>query len=315
MTELRSVRMADRRRSKAVIFTEFGSPDVLRYVDVEEPHPGPGEVRIGVRAAGVNPLDVKVRRGVMEAMFPTALPHVLGMELAGVVDEIGEGVDDWKVGDEVVAWPKNGSYREFAIADSLIRKPAKVPWEVAGAIGIAAETAARALDLLAVAPGGTLLVHAAAGGVGSVAAQIAKARDINVIGTAGVANHDYLRALGVTPVTYGDGLAERVRAVAPDGVDWAFDCAGHDALPASIELTGSPERVLTIGDRSAQEYGVPFSLMPANPRRDVVVDALAMVLEGTLQLNIERAYPLSEAAAAHGHSETGHLRGKIVLIP
>lgn len=302
-------------RSRAVTFTKFGGPEVLRYVDVEEPHPGPGEVRISVRAAGVNPLDFKIRRGLMEAMFPTTLPHVPGLELAGIVDEVGEGVSDWNVGDEVVAWPKNGAYRELAIADSVVRKPATVTWEVAGAIGIAAETAARVLNLLGVAAGGTLLVHAAAGGVGSVAAQIARARGVNVIGTASDANHDYLRSLGVTPVTYGDGLATRVQSAAPNGVDWALDCAGRDALPASIDLTGSPERVVTIADQTASQYGVPFSRVPADPRRDVVTDALEMVVAGTLRLNIDRAYPLAQAAAAHGHGESGHLRGKIVLIP
>jgi NADPH:quinone reductase-like Zn-dependent oxidoreductase len=302
-------------QSKAVTFSEFGDPDVLQYVDVEEPHAGPGEVRVAVRAAAVNPIDFKVRRGFMERLFRTPLPSVPGSELAGVVDEVGEGVTDWEVGDEVVAWSKNGAYRDHAIATDVIRKPAGVSWEVAGGIGTVAETAARVLDLLDVKEGGTLLIHGAAGGVGSVAAQFAKARGVNVIGTASEGNHDYLRSIGVTPVTYGEGLVERVRAAAPDGVDWALDCAGKGALPDSIELTGSPEKVVTIADPAAMQLGAGFSRQPPNPSREPVEAALQAVEAGKLKVDIAQSFPFAQAADAHRLSEGGHARGKIVLTP
>ncbi|MFJ7273761.1 NADP-dependent oxidoreductase [Kitasatospora sp. NPDC098663] len=306
--------------TKAIAFSEYGGVDVLRPTDVELPAPGLGQVRVAVRTVGVNPLDHKVRSGSMVAAFPVSFPHVGGYELAGVVEAVGPDVTAWAPGDEVFGAVMGGAYAEQALvdADLLARKPASLSWEEAAAIPVAAETAERVLGVLGVRAGETLLVHGAAGGVGTLLLQLARARGITVVGTAGEANHGYLRELGAIPVAYGDGLAERVRAAAPGGVDRALDAAGKGGvLPLSIELTGSADRVVTIVDfAGSAEYGVRFSggaegVEPYHQRAYAAV--LALHEEGTLRLPLHQVLPLAEAAEAHRLSEYGHLRGKIVL--
>lgn len=302
----------------AVAFTEFGPADVLHVHETEVPEPGPGQVRIAVRAAGVNPLDTKIRAGYLQQVFPVTFPHVPGVEAAGVIEALGEGVTGLALGDPVFGPTITGSYAEQALAPAarVALKPDTLSWEQAAALPVAAETSYRALELLAVRPGETLLIHAAAGGVGSIAVQIAVARGVKVIGTASEANHEHLRALGAVPVTYGDGLAERVRAVAPDGVDAALDAAGRgDAIPVSIELTGGKDRVVTIADaQGAAQNGVRFTGGGESYRGEPAFEeALALFATGKLQLPIHRAFPLAEAAAAHRESEGGHLTGKIVI--
>ncbi|MFF7991470.1 NADP-dependent oxidoreductase [Kitasatospora xanthocidica] len=306
--------------TKAIAFHEYGSADVLRPIDIELPAPGPGQVRVAVRAVGVNPLDHKVRSGAMAGIFPVAFPAVPGYEVAGVVEALGEGVSGFAPGDEVFGAVMGGGYAEQALvpAAMLAHKPASLGWAEAAAIPVAAETAERALALLGAQAGETVLVHGAAGGVGTVLLQFARARGINVIGTAGEANHDHLRELGAIPVTYGDGLAERVRAVAPGGVDRALDAAGKgDVLPLSVELTGSADRVLTIADfEGAQKYGIRVTGGAEGVEfhhRSAYAAAIALHEAGTLRLPLHRVLPLAEAAEAQRISELGHLRGKIVL--
>jgi NADPH:quinone reductase-like Zn-dependent oxidoreductase len=305
--------------SKAVVFSEYGSADVLHIQDVQVPEPGPGQVRIAVRASGVNPLDHKIRNGLMAQVFPVQLPHIPGVEAAGVVESVGEGVTSVAVGDAVFGPTVTGSYAELALADAdrLARKPDSLSWEQAAGIPVAAETGYRVLELLGVRDGETLLVHGAAGGVGSIAVQFAVARGVKVIGTASEANHAYLRALGVTPVTYGEGLTERVRAVAPEGVDAALDLSGQsEALAASVELTGGKDRVLEIANPAAAgEYGVAFTSggPDENRGKPAFEEALKLTAAGKLKLPVHRAYPLAEAAQAQRASEAGHLTGKIVL--
>ncbi|MQS14978.1 NADP-dependent oxidoreductase [Streptomyces kaniharaensis] len=306
--------------TKAIAFFEFGGTDVLRPIDVELPAPGPGQVLVEVRAAGVNPLDFKLRAGAMAAVFPVPLPFVPGFELAGVVRSVGPDVTAWAPGDEVFGAVMGGAHAEHALvpADLLARKPATLSWEQAAAIPVAAETAERALDVLGVRAGETLLVHGAAGGVGTVLLQFARARGITVIGTASEGNHAHLRELGAIPVAYGDGLAERVRAVAPGGVDRALDAAGQGGvLPLSVELTGSADRVLTIADfAGAAEHGIRFSggaEAGESYNGRAYESALALHAAGALRLPLHRVLPLAEAAEAHRASEHGHLRGKIVL--
>lgn len=227
--------------TKAIGFAEYGGLDVLGPIEIELPAPGAGQVRVAVRAVGVNPLDHKVRSGSITEFFPVDFPAVTGYEVSGVVEAVGEGVTAWQVGDEVFGSVHGGGYAEhvLAAADKLARKPAALGWEEAAAIPVAAETAWRSLDLLGLEAGQTLLVHGAAGGVGTVVLQFARQRGIRVVGTASEANHAYLRELGAVPVVYGDGLAERVRAAAPEGVDRVLDVAGlGDVLPLSIELAG-----------------------------------------------------------------------------
>ncbi|MFI1092992.1 NADP-dependent oxidoreductase [Streptomyces sp. NPDC020917] len=304
---------------KAIVFAEFGSPDVLRLQDVEAPQPGPGQVRIAVKIAGVNALDSKIRSGSMSQVFPVTLPHVPGVEASGVVDALGEGVEGLAVGDAVFGPTDTGSYAEFALADAakVVRKPDSVTWEQAAAIPVADETSYRALELLDLKPGETLLVHAAAGAVGGVAVQVAVARGLTVVGTASEANHDHLRALGAIPVAYGDGLVDRVRAVAPQGVDAALDAAGRGgAVAASIELTGGTDRVVSIADAvGAAKQGVRFTSGGPGQYRGgpAFEEALALLAAGKLDLPVHRVLPLAEAAEAQRLSEAGHLSGKLLL--
>ncbi|MEV4973518.1 NADP-dependent oxidoreductase [Streptomyces scopuliridis] len=303
---------------QAIVFEEFGGPDVLHVKDITEPHAGPGEFRVAVKAAGVNPLDYKIRHGWMEQAFATPLPAVPGLEIAGVVDEVGAGVTDVAVGDDVLGWSATGAYAQYALAETAVPKPASLGWAEAAAIPVAGETAARVLDQLALRDGETLLLHGAAGAVGSLAAQLATARGAIVIGTASPANHEYVRSLGAIPVTYGDGLVERVRSVAPQGVDAVFDAAGKGALPDSIELRGgTTDRIVTIADPAAAELGVAFSSGGTAPerKRAGLAENVRLAAEGALRLRIARTFPLAEAAQAQQTSEDGHATGKLVITP
>ncbi|MFF0343448.1 NADP-dependent oxidoreductase [Kribbella sp. NPDC004875] len=302
---------------RAVVFEEFGGPEVLKVADRPEPHAGPGQVRIKVHAAGVNPFDFKVRRGWTRDFADPVLPAIPGFEVAGVVDEAGDGAE-FAVGDEVVGWSEGGAYAEFALGGNVARKPAGLSWEQAVSLPVAGETAQRVLDLLGVKSGETILIHGAAGAVGSIAVQLAKAAGLTVIGTASAANHDYLRSIGAVPVEYGDGLVERVRAVAPQGIDAAFDTAGKGGLPESIELLGGPERIVTIADYAAAgELGVQVS--GGGGSREQIragLDAqLQAAADGKLTTRIARTFPLADAAKAQELSESGHARGKIIVLP
>ncbi|QXE35404.1 NADP-dependent oxidoreductase [Streptomyces sp. GMY02] len=303
---------------RAAVFEKFGGPDVLHTQNVDEPHAGPGEVRVAVRAAGVNPMDWKIRHGWMEQLFSTRLPAVPGLEFAGVVDETGEGVTDMTVGDDVVGWTATGAYAQYALTETVVPKPPSLGWEEAAAIPVAGETARRVLDQLALRRGETLLLHGAAGAVGSVAAQLAVARGATVIGTASPANHDYLRSLGAVPVAYGEGLVERVRAVAPQGVDAVFDTAGRGALPDSIELRGgTTDRIITIADPGAADHGVAFSSGVTAPgrKRAALAENVRLAAEGKLRLRVAGTFPLADAAKAQEASESGHASGKLVITP
>jgi NADPH:quinone reductase-like Zn-dependent oxidoreductase len=239
--------------------------------------------------------------------------------VAGTVDQVGAGVTDFAVGDEVVGRSITGSYAQFALAvGSLVHKPAGLDWPSAVALPVAGETSQRVLSQLELASGETLLLHGGAGAVGSIAVQLAVARGATVIATGSEANHDYLRTLGATPVTYGRGLFERVRAVAPQGIDAVFDVAGKGALPDSIELRGgTTDRIVTIADPHAAELGIPFSSGPvasggARPQ-DVLAEQLRLAAEGALRVEVARVFELAEAAEAQRMSEEGHTRGKLVL--
>lgn len=299
--------------SKAIIFTEFGGPEVLKLAEVDEPKAGPGQIRIKVHAASVNPIDWKITHGYMEAMFPTKFPSIPGSDAAGVVDQIGEGVTDASLGDEVFGCAVNGAYAEYVILDCWAKKPEGMLWEEAASLPGAGETAYRVLKDLDIKSGETVLIHAAAGGVGGFAVQIARSMGATVIGTASEKNHEYLRTLGATPVTYGAGLGDRVREVAPQGVDAVFDASGHGALPASIELMGGTDRIITIADMEAGKYGVTFS--SSGERSNRIMSELAkFYTDGKLKVTIAQTYPLQEASKAYEVSEAGHLRGKLVLV-
>jgi NADPH:quinone reductase-like Zn-dependent oxidoreductase len=300
---------------RAVIFEEYGDPGVLQVGELEEPHAGPGQVRIAVRAAGVNPIDWKVRSGAFKDMMPVEFPVVDAREASGVVDEVGEGADA-AVGDEVFGFAVAGAAAEYAVLEEWARKPAELSWEEAAGLPVAVETSVRVYNLLGgPAEGQTLVVNGAAGGVGAVAVQIARARGARVIGTASPANHDFLRSLGAEPTTYGDGMAERIRGLAPDGVDYGFDTAGKGGIPALIELTGDPAKVATIADFGASSLGVKVTGGGEGRAWGALDEAARLVAEGRLSLTVAEAFPFSRAGDAHRASEAGHVRGKLVLVP
>ncbi|MFI0237841.1 NADP-dependent oxidoreductase [Streptomyces sp. NPDC016845] len=297
---------------RAAQFSRFGGPEVLEIVDLPDPHPGPGEIRIKVRAAGVNASDWKKRQGLMDQ----ELPQTLGYEAAGIVDEIGDGVPGVTAGDRVFgASPYGAAQAELAVLSYWARIPHSLDYAGSAAIPAAAETAARALDQLGVTAGSTLLINGASGTVGSAAVQLAVQRGARVIGTGSSGTHDALRSLGAEPVTYGDGMPERVRDITPSGVDLALDVAGSGILPALVELAGASERVLTVADfRGAQRTGVRFSRGDTGRATYALAQVARLAEAGRFSLQVGRTFPLSEIALAHRVGEAGGVRGKLVLL-
>ncbi|MGV9774858.1 NADP-dependent oxidoreductase [Streptosporangium sp. NPDC003464] len=298
---------------KAAAFSEFGGPEVLRVMELETPEAGAGQVRVRVKAAGVQPFDVAVRQGWSPAGVTGGLPRIPGNEFAGIVDQVGEGVSGVSVGDEVLGFNLLNSYAEYVVvpAENVTAKPANMPWEVAGGFTAGTQTAHIALRQLGVGEGDTVLVHAAAGSVGTAAVQLARLWGARVIGTAREENHDYLRSLGATPVAYGDGLLERVRALAPGGVDMVLDGAGGAALEVSLQLVKG-ERVVTLVEHErAGELGVQLTQGVRLASR--LAELADLYADGRLTFHVRRTYPLDRAADAHREVETGHGRGKVVL--
>jgi NADPH:quinone reductase-like Zn-dependent oxidoreductase len=301
------------RMMKAARFSRFGGPEVLEIVDLPDPHPGPGQVRIVVRAAGVNASDWKKRQGLMDP----ELPQTLGYEAAGVVDEPGEGVTGVTIGDRVSGLSAEGAAQaELAVLSFYAPIPPSLDFAEAAALPAAVETAWRALDQLGAGDGSTVLINGASGSVGAAAVQLAVARGARVIGTASPANHDYLRSLGAEPVAYGKGMGGRVRALAPGGVDLALDVAGSGVLPELIEVAGGPGHVVTIADfAGAQKYGVRFSRGDDGRALHALAEIGALIESGRFSVPVVQTFPLAEIAAAHRAGEHGHGRGKLVLLP
>ncbi|MEV6430617.1 NADP-dependent oxidoreductase [Nocardia sp. NPDC051463] len=300
---------------RAIAFDEFGGPEVLKIVDIPVPEPSEGEVRVAVRAAGVNPADWKIRSGALIFGEPV-FPQYPGGEIAGVVDAVGPSVTAVAVGDEVFGWARRGGYAEYALSAAVAHKPAGLGWADAVALPVAVSTADHVLKLLQLQPGETLLINGAAGAVGSMAVQLAVAGGVSVIGTASQANQDVVRALGATATTYGTGLAERVRALTPTRVDAVFDAAGHGVLPAAIDLRGGTDRIVTIADPAAAELGVTFTSAGGSARPVELVEQVAERLAaGEYRLpGPARTFALDQAPAAQQESETGRGPGKVVLL-
>uniref|UniRef100_A0AAU1LU39 NADP-dependent oxidoreductase n=1 Tax=Streptomyces sp. NBC_00148 TaxID=2903626 RepID=A0AAU1LU39_9ACTN len=295
---------------RKVSFAEFGGPDVLRLVDAEEPHAGRGRIRITVRAAGVNPVDWRIREGQILGAHPTVLPSGVGQDAAGVVDEVGEDVEGVAIGDRVFG-EGAATYAEFAVLSAWARMPEGLTFEEAAGYPSVVETALRVIREVGVRPGQTLLVSGASGGVGSAVLQIARHQGIAVVGTAGAANQDYLRGLGATATTYGEGWTERVRQLGR--VDAALDLAGSGVIRELVDLTGDPRKVLSIADLGAPEFGVRFSGV-AGSMPDALAEAAGLIARGELHIPVEKSYTLAEAAAAHIDSHAGHTRGRRVLV-
>ncbi|MFJ3788647.1 NADP-dependent oxidoreductase [Kitasatospora sp. NPDC090091] len=300
--------------SQAITFSEYGAPEVLQLSEVTPPEPGPGQVRIRVRAASVNPLDMKIRSGLMAGRGPADFPVVPGLDAAGVVDAVGEGADA-AVGDAVLGATVGGGYAEYALVERPVAKPDALSWEAAASLVTVGRTAFRVLGQLGVQGGRTLLVHGAAGSVGVVAVQLAAARGISVVGTASERDLERVSVLGATAVRYGDGWVERVEAAAPGGVDYVFDASGAGVLPDSVALVGDPGKVITIADMSAAQHGVRFSAGTTEQGEDALPELVRLAAAGRLAVPIWRTYPLAEAARAHADLEAHRNQGKAVLLP
>jgi NADPH:quinone reductase len=314
--------------AEVVVATAFGGPEVLSVIGQPAGAPGPGEARIQVRAAGVNPVDWKQYSGRMGA-DPARLPLRLGAEAAGVVtaaapDAVGPA-GPVHVGDEVIAFRAPGAYAAELVvpAGALVPKPAALPWAEASGLMLTGVTAWHALAATGVGQGDTVLMHGAAGGVGLMAIPLAVGRGATVIATARPARHEFLRELGAIPVAYGDGLDGRVRAAAPGGVDVALDLVGTDeALDVSLDLVADRARIATIVvTPRAREAGIKLlgGAPGADPGTEIRLparlDLAKLAGDGTLRVFVARSYPLSQVADAHRESMAGHAAGKIILIP
>ncbi|MDT0454304.1 NADP-dependent oxidoreductase [Streptomyces sp. DSM 41527] len=303
---------------KAIIAKSYGGPEVLEYTDRPDPKVGPDSFLIRVKAAGVNPVDWKIVAGYLDPMMDGHFPLTPGWDVAGVVEAVGADATEYAVGDEVIGYVRkdevqHGTYAELVAAPvrTLARKPASLSWQQAAGLPLAGLTAYQSLKRVGVQAGETVLVHAAAGGVGSLATQIAVAQGARVIGTASERNHDFLRSLGAEPVTYGDGLADRVRALAPEGVDAAVDFVGGGVVEVSQELLKDRSRVASIADGEVKNKGGHMVWVRPDTADLTALGALADA--GKLSVPVEAILPLSEAAEAFRRSMAGRARGKIVL--
>ncbi|MFH8440550.1 NADP-dependent oxidoreductase [Streptomyces sp. NPDC018026] len=303
---------------KAITLAEYGGPETLRLTDLPDPKVAPGEVLVRVRAAGVNPVDWKLAQGGLDALMETRFPLIPGWDVAGVVERVGFDVEEFAPGDEVFGYVRKdtvqlGAYAELVSAHvrMLARKPAALSWAQAAGVPLAGLTAYQAIKRVGLRPGETVLVNAAAGGVGSLGVQIAVALGARVIGTASVHNHDFVRQLGAEPVVYGPGLADRVAELAPDGIDAALDFAGGDGVDAALRLLGRPDRLASVVESEAAEKGGHYVWV----RPDAAdLKALAdLADERKLTVHVERVLPLAEAAEAWRLNAGGHTRGKLVL--
>jgi len=299
---------------RALQFKAYGGPEVLEWAEAPDPHPDPGQIRIAVRAASVNPIDWKTIGGAMAGGKPMVDTAYLGYDAAGVVDEVGDGVTGVAVGDDVFGRGRN-TQAEYAVLDSWAAKPPSIDWAVAAAAGVAGETSERGLRLLEVTAGDTLFVDGGAGGVGAAAVQMALAQGANVIASASEANQDYLREIGAIPVLYGPGLAERVRAAAGGPVDAVLDVAGKSPVKELVSLAPEPSQVVSIANYAAGQAGARVTGGGADSQP---MEALAQVAELLAQNRLVikvQTFPFDRAAEAYRISQAGHVRGKLVLVP
>ncbi|TDF94753.1 NADP-dependent oxidoreductase [Paenibacillus piri] len=300
---------------KAAAFASIGGPEVMRVMEFPEPQAGPGQVRIRVKAAGVQHYDCSVRSGWSPAGVTISLPQIPGNEFAGIVDQVGDGVTNVTLGSEVLGFTTLSCYAEYVTvsANQIVSKPESMSWAEAGGLTGNGQGAYIALKAIGIGPSDTLLIHGAAGSLGAFAVQLAKEWGAaTVIGTASEGNHDYVRSLGAIPVAYGEGLVELVRAIAPQGVDAAFDTAGADAVRASVELVKDRSRICTF---AAHELIGELGLCVVRGERTAarLAELVELHTMGKLRIQIRQTFPLDQVEAAHREIETRHGRGKIVL--
>ncbi|CAM5624149.1 NADP-dependent oxidoreductase [Streptomyces aurantiogriseus] len=304
---------------KGISYSRYGGPEVLEYGEVRDPKVGPDSVLVKVRAAAVNPVDWKAREGYLDGILDTVFPVVPGWDVSGVVVRPGPSVTEFSVGDEVIGYVREdflsrGTFAEYVAAPvrTLARKPRNLTWEEAAGLPLVGLTAYQVLTrALQVKRGETVLIHAAAGGVGSIAVQLARHLGARVIGTASEANHDFVRSLGGEPVAHGGGLAERVRGLAPEGVDAAFDTVGGDTLKVSANLLAPEGRLVSIADGDAVDYGGRYYFV--RPDSEDLTRLAELAEKGVVSVHVSETYPLERAADAHRSNEEGRTRGKIVV--
>ena len=302
---------------KAVVYRHYGGPEVLEYTDVPDPKLSQNSVLLRVRAAALNPADHMLQAGLGESHTDAWFPVIPGWDVAGIVEQVGAGVSEFAPGDEVIGYIRqeilhHGAYAELVSApvEALARKPRTASWPEAAGLPLAGLTAYRAIvQILKVQPGETVLIHGAAGGVGAVAAQLALAREARVIGAASSGHHDFLSSLGVLPITPGEGVVGRVRALAPDGVDAVLDCVGKGVLHATADVGSSRVRACSIADA-----GPGITTVFARLDSAILTRLVDMVDAGRLRVPIAATYPLPQAAAAQTALKQPHAPGKIVLI-
>ncbi len=305
--------------ARAVHFDHYGDRDVLYVADVDIPRPALGEVVVAVKAAGLNPGEAAIRQGALEARFPATFPSGEGSDLAGVVHEVGEGVSEFAVGDEVLGWSERRSSHADYVAvpvSQLIAKPPELSWEVAGSLYVVGCTGFVAVRAVDVSPGDTVAVSAAAGGVGTVVVQLLKAKGATVIGIASPPHHEWLMAHGVVPVAYGDELAERVKAAAPQGIDAFIDLFGPAYLQLAVELGVVKDRIETIiSFEKAAELGTKAQGSGDGSTTEILSTVATLVASGRVEIPIAATYPLEKVREAYAELEQRHTLGKIVLVP
>lgn len=305
--------------ARAVRFDGYGGIEVLRVDEVEAPEAADGEVVVEVRAAGTNPGEIAIREGRLHSSTPATFPSGQGSDLAGVVFAVGTGVDTFSVGDEVLGWSwRRSSQAEYCAVptDQLIRKPRSLPWPVAGSLYVAGVTAFAAVRAVAPVAGDTVVVSGAAGGVGTITVQLLHLRGARVIGIASESNHDWLADHGVTPVTYGEGLAERLLDSAPDGIDAFIDLFGPEYIRLAVELGVPRDRIETIiSFAAAEEFGTKSEGSGGATTPSILAEMADLVTAGHIEVPIAATYPLERVADAYAELGKRHTRGKIVLLP
>ncbi len=304
---------------RAVRFDHYGGVEVLKVVEVPRPVPAGGRALVRVKAAGINPGEVSIREGRMHERWPATFPSGQGSDLAGVIEEVADGVEGFAPGDEVIGFSdERASQAELVLVpiEHLVHRPANVSWEAAGGLPIAGTTAYAAVRAVAPSAGETAVVSGAAGGVGSLAVQLARRAGARVIGLASESNHQWLSDHGVTPLDYGDGVAERIRAVCADGVDAFIDTFGGGYVELALELRVQPQRIDTIIDfQAAQRHGVRTDGSAAGASAQVLAELAGLIAAGELEVPIAHVYPLERVQDAYRELERRHTRGKIVLEP
>ncbi|HEX3835309.1 MAG TPA: NADP-dependent oxidoreductase [Solirubrobacteraceae bacterium] len=305
--------------SRAVRYDNYGGVDALNVVDVEDPVPGPGELLVRVKAAGINPGEAKIRDGMLAERWPSTFPSGQGSDLAGVIEQVGDGVDAFAPGDEVIGFTDDrASQAELVVipAENATPKPAGVPWDVAGGLFVVGATAWASVRAVGLSSGDTVVVSGAAGGVGVIAVQLARRAGATVIGLASERHHEWLRAHGVLPVTYGDGVADRIRAAAPDGVDAFLDMVGGGYVALALELAVAADRINTIADFAAVEkHGVKSEGNAVGASASTLAELAGLIDAGELEVPVAATYPLDQVRDAYRELAENHTRGKIVLRP